>query len=160
MFIKIDNDHKIKWIKYLYWPLIILNPFRCRKVNILCSQTERGGRMRQKKYQKWLQNAWIFLVSNHWNISNFVIIVSLFPSNEAHNLNIYRAEFSNYNLSPDFLNLALVTFSFNFYKNRLWLQNHIDWISSLALTHFVSLQIFSIKNKNVSYPVKYKTIGY
>ena len=81
----------------------------------------------------------MFLVLNYWNISNFINIVSLFPFNEKHRLNVHKAEFSKCNLGPDVLNSALVTFSFNVYKNSRWLQNHIDWIFLLALNHFVSL---------------------
>ena len=55
-------------------------------------------------------------------------IVLPFPFNEYHRLNVHSAGFSKYNLGPDFLNLAVVTFSFNIYKNRRWLKNHIDWI--------------------------------
>ena len=53
-------------------------------------------------------------------------IVLPFPFNEYHKLNVHSAGFSKYNLGPDFLNLAVVTFSFNIYKNRRSLKNHID----------------------------------
>ena len=89
-------------------------------------------------------------------------IVSLFPFNEYHRSNLHRGEFSVYNLGPDFLNLALVTFIFNVYKNRRWLQNHKGWISLLALiTSYPFRSSLEAREKtSVSYAVKYKTIGY
>ena len=81
----------------------------------------------------------MLLIANHRNVCNFSSIVLPFPFNEYHRSNVHSSEFSKYNLDPDFLNLALVTFSLNVYKNRRLLKNHTDLISLLALNNFVSL---------------------
>ena len=118
----------------LYWIIKKMS-----KHIILCIQKGRGEGERQNQYQKWLRNMWMFLIANHRNVCNFTSIVLPFPFNEYHRSNVHSAEFSKYNLDPDFLNLALVTVSLNVYKNKRLLKNHTDWISLLALNNFVSL---------------------
>ena len=111
---------------------------RCRNILYYVFKKEEG-KERQNQYQKWQRNMWMFLIANHRNVCNFTSIVLPFPFNEYHRSNVHSAEFSKYNLDPDFLNLALVTVSLNVYKNRRLLKNHTDWISLLALNNFVSL---------------------